>query len=106
MDEGLLRQFIQATLGELRVDPKMMKLLKGSDLQHSHEPGAESAREVADRWLEELGGRVSERDRAIVTRFVARRLPGLVQRYRGNSLQAMQTMYNILDARFHDLRVY
>jgi hypothetical protein len=106
MNEDVLRQFIQETLAELRVDPHMMKLLKGTSLQGHEQPGDEAGRKLAEEWFEDLGGRVSPRDRAIVTRFVQKRWPGIVRRYRGNVLTAKQTMYNLLDTRFHDLRVY
>jgi|SRR5579871_2662206 len=104
MNETLLRQFIRDTLLELRLDPTMMKMLKQANIT-GREMG-ESGQHIAEEWLNDLGGSVSPRDRAIVTRFVVRRWPGIMARYRNNTLTAKQTMYNLLDTRFSDLRVY
>jgi len=104
--DDLLRQYIHATLQELRVDPKMMALLKGTDLRTMTGAGNKESQRVAEDWLDNLGGQVSPRDRNVVTRFVMRRWPGILHRYHGNAVQAQQTMYNLLDTRFHDLRVY
>ncbi len=104
MDDSLLRQFIRDTLLELRLDPGMMKMLKQAGI--ASKDMEEGGHHVAEEWLDDLGGTVSPRDRAIVTRFVVRRWPGIMARYHNNTLTAKQTMYNLLDTRFSDLRVY
>jgi hypothetical protein len=102
--DDLLRAYIREALQlELRLDPHMMALLRGSDIRHGTDPSSVDARRVAEEWLEDG---VSPRDRAIVTRFVAKRWAMILARYRGDVRAAKQTMYNILDTRFHNLRVY
>ena len=107
--EDALREFIKATLQELRVDPHMMKLLKGSDLRDSGEPADRDARGLASEWIDdietELGHPLRPGTKLQVTRFVTGRWPGLLKRFNGNVGAARQTLSNILDTKFSTLRL-
>jgi len=99
---SLLRQFIHATLAELRIDPRMMSVLHGTGFQDSpDEPSDKEAHHIADEWLEEMGER-SHHHKLRVHRYVARKWPMLVSRFRGDKHAARQTMYNLLDTRLSE----
>ena len=97
----VLRQFIQATLAELRVDPKMMHLLRGTGIRSTNEPSDKEAQAIAKEWLQDMGER-SEYHRIRVHRYVARKWPQLVKRFRGDKEAARQTLYNLLDTKLSE----
>ena len=98
---NLLRQYIQATLDELRVDPKMMALLRGTGIRDTDSPASHEARVVANDWLEHMGNR-SHYHKVRVHRYVARKWPQLVKRFRGDRDAARQTLYNLLDMKLSE----
>lgn len=107
MNEGakLLRQY----LSELRFDHRFVELLRGSglNLQVPRDAIALDAEELAEGWLDDVeldtGREVSPSIRSEVVRFVEGRMPGLLQRFRGNEDAVRLTMYNLLAARFAGL---
>ncbi len=106
MDEvELLRTYIQEALQlELRVDPHMMALLRGSDIRPKaeHQPLVRDAHAVAKSWLEDVEerrGEVSPYHRTRIFRYAARKWPVLLHRFRGDRHAATQTLYNLLDMR-------
>jgi hypothetical protein len=111
MNEGLLREFIkEAMLLELRRDDQFIDHLKRqSSFGAPRTPSAVAARQVASGWVQdmetELGQRLSPGNVTQVNKFVAKRWPGVLQRYRGDQAAALQTMHNLLDAKYSSLRM-
>jgi hypothetical protein len=104
MDESVLRQYIRDTLHELRADPRMMSLLRGAGIGPAHYSDNDESRQLANGWIEdtqtETGKPMSPGNRLQVVRFVAKRWPILLKRFRGDSRAAEHTLYNILDTKF------
>lgn len=111
MNESLLRAFIsEAVLAELRRDEKFIAMLRNSGVGAGESrPEQVNSRHIATEWIEDLelevGKPISHGHKAQVFRFVIKRMPGLVARYRGNIQAARQTMYNLLDTKFNELRM-
>lgn len=121
MSERLLHEYLhEVLLTELHVDTTFLNSLRRSsglnlgstvatdgddfDMRPIYRAGVT----LANRWLRQaekrLGGPLRRGQRAQVFRFVAQRFPALVIRHRGDGEAASQTMNNILNARFNDLR--
>lgn len=100
---ALLRQFIESTLDELRVDQKMMALLRGTGLRDEIEGNASSkeALSIAQDWLDELE-KPSPNTKMRVRRYVTRKWPVLVKRFRGDKKAARQTLFNLLDTKHNE----
>lgn len=117
MSERLLRQYLQeAVLAELRVDRKFLAHLRRAagyevpDGPHAVDDATnQQALRIAEAWIDgvedELGQEMRHNHQAVVKRFVVRRWPGMLIRFRGNVGAAEQTMYNVLDTKFNSLRV-
>lgn len=105
----LLRTFIhEALLHELRRDHKFITHLRTSGLG---EPGSKEgfeARRLADDWLRdvelELGRPLRPAIKAGVRKFVERRWAGLRARFKGDEQAAQQTLSNLLNTKYVDLR--
>lgn len=121
MSERLLREYLnEVLLTELHVDTSFLNHLRRSsglniapalginvddlDMRPVYRAGTN----LANKWLRQaerrLGAPLRRDTRAEVFSFVARRFPVLVLRYRGDIDAASQTMNNILNTRFNDLR--
>ena len=104
MDESVLRQYIRDTLQELRADPRMMSLLRGAGIGPTRQGDSDVSRQLANGWIEdsetETGKRMSPGNRLQVVRFVGKRWPILLKRFRGDERAAEHTLYNILDTKF------
>lgn len=107
--EDLLRQYIREALQtELKLDPHMMMILRNSDLRHHNDPASTEYRQIAKEWLDDLEtelGEVPLQVRVQANKFVAKRWQGLLRRFRGDVRAAKQTLYNLLDAKFNDVRL-
>lgn len=99
----VLRQYIKATLDELRVDPKMLKLLRGTGLRATGDEvsSGKEAQALADEWLQDMGER-SGHHKVRVHRYTARKWPQLLKRFRGDKEAARQTLYNLLDTKLSE----
>jgi hypothetical protein len=106
----LLREYVEGMLSELSVDRKFVDHLRRASGLGGEEftQLTNQARSIAMEWLSDaeyaLGQRLHPNRRAQVVRFVAQRMPALIQRFRGNMAAAEQTMYNLLNSRFYSLR--
>lgn len=97
--EDLLRAYIREALQlELRMDPKMMAMLRGTGVREPDEPDAKEAREIAEEWIEDHEA-TAPYHRTRIHRYVARKWPVLLRRFNGNKHAALQTLYNLLDTR-------
>lgn len=105
MSVELLREFVEETLVELRIDRPFISMLKKQTGLSRIENGLRS---IANEWLGDvehhLGHPLHFNSRAQVYRFVLQRLPALIQRYHGNVAAAEQTMYNLLNTRFNSIK--
>jgi hypothetical protein len=105
MNDELLRLYIHEALQlELRADPHMMSMLRGSGMRASSSPTNKIASRIATEWIEdkelETGEPLPLHMRTQVNGFVAKRWKGLMVRFRGNDQAAKQTLFNILAAKF------
>lgn len=101
----LLRSYIN----ELRQDDRFIAMLAGAGLGHHHREAVNiEAEELAEGWIDDVevvtGRPVSPGIRSQVIRFVEGRMSGLVVLFRGNKNAARMTMYNLMDAKFSDLK--
>lgn len=109
MNESLLRQFVrEALIAELHRDHKFIAMLTGSGVRKSDSKEDRTIQTLVDEWIHdvesELGHRLQPRYRAVIAGFVKKRWKMLLQRFRGNMPATKQTVFNLLDARFHGLR--
>jgi hypothetical protein len=99
----LLRQYIKVTLDELRIDAKMMSMLRGTGLRDDVEGSVSNkeAMSIAQSWLDELEN-PTPHTKMRVRRYVTRKWPMLVKRFRGDKKAAQQTLYNLLDTKSNE----
>lgn len=117
MSERLLLEYLkEVLLVELHVDRRFLAHLRrvaGEEIiDGPHKVDAatnKQALRIGDAWIDgvedEMGQLMRHNHKAMVKRFVLRRWPGLLIRFRGNVGASEQTMYNILDTKFNSLRV-
>jgi len=104
MMDDILRLFIKETLQELRADPRVLAMLRNSGFRDSDA----AARHIAQEWLDDLKlelGSVPPQVTTQVHRFVAKRWPGMLNRFRGDERAAKHTLYNVLDSKFSSVRM-
>ena len=110
MSVKLLKEYVEELLTELSIDRKFVDHLRRTSGLGDGEFSklTAGAQAIAAKWLSEaehLSGRsLHPNQRAVVIRFVARRMPMLVRHFRGNVTAVEQTMYNLLNARFYSLK--
>lgn len=119
MSDRLLLEFLkEVILTELHVDRKFLAHLRrsaGLDADYGvtgptiDPTTTKQALRIGDAWIDQVEDETDQimrhNHKAMVKRFVVRRWPGLLVRFRGNMGAAEQTMYNILDTKFNSLRV-
>ncbi len=111
MNERVLRQYIQeAIITELRRDEKFISMLKNTmNGGQSSEQRNATSQKIAEAWIsdfeKEVGKSMRMGNRAQVMRYVGRLWPGLVTRFHGDEKAAKQTMQNLLDTKFNQLRM-
>jgi len=110
MSEPLLRTFIhEALLHELRRDHHFIAHLRKSSLGAPSTRAGIDARRLADDWLHdvelEIGRPLRSGVKAGVRKFVDARWPGLTARFKGDERAARQTLENLLNTKYSDLRM-
>ena len=107
MSERLIRVYINEAVLGLRRDPRLVSLWNRATGQGGQiSPGAQR---VADSWIKnvtsERGNPLNKKQRFMVQAFVEKRWQGILERFRGDHNAAEQTMTNLLNSRFHELRM-
>jgi len=107
MSERLIRTYVNEAMLGLRRDPRLVSLWNRATGQGGQiSPGA---RRVADSWIKnasyDRGESLSKKQRLVIQAFVEKRWSGMLERFRGDHDAAEQTMTNLLNSRFHELRV-
>lgn len=106
----LLRQFInEAVLCELRRDDAFIAhLKKQAGIGTPRTPSGIAARKIAAAWISDMEAELGKKFPPMmvpqVNKFVASRWQGVLARYR-DERAALQTMNNLLDAKFNSLRM-
>ena len=108
MDNALRKYIWEAVLFELQRDDRMTSLLRRSGLGMSRNSNEIDAQGVAQDWISdteaELGHEISHATKSRAVKFVVMRWQGLLTRFRGDKHAATQTLYNLLNTKFNELR--